>query len=240
MNKILLTGGSGLLGRKLQELFKRDRMEFLAPSHKEMEITSSVAVSEFVDSRLIVHCAAYTDVLMAQKERQRCYEVNVIGTRNLAYLCIPVVYISTDGVFDGTKGNYIEEDYPNPVNFYGLTKLLGEFEAAKTDCTIIRTSFKPSPFEHSSACTDMFTSGDYVDAIAEKILFVIKHRDRFPSIIHIGTGRKSVYDLAIKTRPKVRKITRSMINVPLPWDISLNTSLFDQTQVELAHLQHNV
>ena len=97
---------------------------------------------------IIIHCAAYTNVDKAEDESETAELINVKGTENLAKVCaknnIPLVYISTDYVFDGEKTNpYTPDDSPNPINIYGKTKLGGE-EVIKKYCEkyyIIRTSW---------------------------------------------------------------------------------------------------
>jgi dTDP-4-dehydrorhamnose reductase len=222
---ILLTGGSGCLGRELVK-----GLDCVAPSRRDFDITSKESISDWIINNgipnLIVHCAAYTDVLNAEKMKDLCYTVNVRGTSNLADIKIPMVYISTEYVFDGEKGNYSEDDVPNPKNFYSLTKLLGEFEAKRTKSLIIRTLLKPRPFEHTMACTNQYTTGDYVDIIAREILIAISsfnncHNIFTDGIINIGTGRKSTFQLASQTK-NVKPTTVEAIGVRLPKDTSLN------------------
>lgn len=215
--KILLTGGSGNLGTELRKYLDVD-----APSHAEFDITNPDIITDGYD--LIVHCAAYTDVSMAQWQKDLCYATNVLGTRNLVNNA-PIVYISTEYVYSGERGNYKETDYPEPVNFYGLTKLLGEYECAPVDHVIIRTLFKPRPFKYEYAFRDQITSGDYVDVIAPKIAYVVKNFDKFPSIINIGTGKKTIIELARQTR-EVKPISYKDTPVVLPRDTSLDLSLW--------------
>ncbi len=80
---------------------------------------------------VIIHCAVYTAVDKAEEEKEKCYDVNVEGTRNVAEACkridAKMVYISTDYVFDGKGSEPQREDKPtNPMNYYGYTKELGE------------------------------------------------------------------------------------------------------------------
>lgn len=217
--RVLLTGGAGLLGRELQKL-----LPMFAPSHQLFDILNPILPKK-VD--LIVHAAAYTDVAMAETERELCYKTNVIGTRNLASLGVPMLYISTEYVFDGEKGNYDEGDYPNPRNFYALTKLLGEYESRRTRSVVVRCLFKPRPFEHACACVDQFTSGDYVEVIAKEIALAIEKFRELPPTIHIGTGRKSTYDLAKQSREVIPITVESIGLVRLPKDTSLNSSLWE-------------
>jgi dTDP-4-dehydrorhamnose reductase len=225
---IFLTGGTGLLGTEL-----RKHLSFWAPTRKELNILNP-EINIPYDINLIVHCAAYTDVVGAEMNKQECYDTNVIGTRNLARLGIPMLYISTEYVFDGTKGNYSETDYPNPQNFYALTKLLGEYEARKAvGSVILRCLFKPRPFEHDAALSDQFTSGNYVDVIAKDVVHAINIFDSLPQTIHIGDKKKSTYELAKETKPNIIPLTIENLEKQLggrlrfPKDTSLNTTLWE-------------
>ena len=225
---ILLTGGLGLLGKEL-----RKHIKCVSPSHSRFDITNEfLKTSGYLkvhkNFKLIVHCAAFTDLVLAEKEKELCYRTNVIGTRNLASLGIPMLYISTEYVFDGEKGNYSEEDYPNPQNFYSLTKLLGEYESRRTRSVVVRCLFKPRPFKHEFACVDQFTSGDYVDSIADGLVIAIKKYEQLPPTIHIGTGRKSTFNLARQSRDVKPISVLDIKTVKLPRDTSLNTSLWER------------
>jgi dTDP-4-dehydrorhamnose reductase len=89
---------------------------------------------------LVLHAAAWTDVDEAERHEDLAQLVNVEGTRNVVSLGAPVVYFSTDYVFDGTKREpYVESDVPNPLSVYGRTKLAGEREVH--DGWIVRTSW---------------------------------------------------------------------------------------------------
>ena len=218
--KYLLVGGSGLLGSELRKL-----IECSCPARDELDITN---LSGFTGKEfdLIIHCAAFTDLVRAEKEKELCYKTNVIGTRNLAKLGIPMIYISTEYVFDGEKGNYEETDYENPQNFYSYTKLLGEYEARRTRSCVIRCLFKPRPFKHANACVDQFTSGDYVDRIAPQIVQAIRKFNDLPPTIHIGFERKSTFELASESRSVNPISVHDIKEVKLPKDTSLNSSLW--------------
>ena len=224
---ILLTGGSGLLGTELQK-----HLECYAPSHGEFDILNPPKLRD--DMHMIVHCAAYTDVAKAETEFGVCADMNITGTRKMARLKKPIVFISTEYVFDGERGFYKESDKPKKqTNNYSITKYIAEqripIDSKKS--LIIRTVFKPRPFEHPRACMDMFTSGDYVDVIAPMIAKAIKKFESWPDgnhILHIGTDRKSIYELAKQSRPDVKPCLRSDIPVPLPYDTSLNCEKWEK------------
>ncbi|GHF37222.1 dTDP-4-dehydrorhamnose reductase [Deinococcus metalli] len=226
---VLLTGGSGRLGRELRRLMP----EVVAPTSQELDVTEAaqvLSVVREVTPEVIVHAAAYTDVTRAETERAACWAVNVSGTRHVAAATTAVnaklVHISTDYVFSGEMGGYREGDTPGPVaNHYALTKLVAE-EAARSarEHLIIRTSFRPRDFAYPVAFTDMYTSQDYVDVLAPLLADVIRHaRVIQEPVLHVGTGRKSVYELARRRRPDVKSGLRAQAGVVLPADVSLNT-----------------
>lgn len=238
MAGILLTGGRGRLGTELQTLLPH----LVAPTSAEMDITDAVQVGAVVERErpaLIVHAAAYTNVGAAEKERERCWAINVEGTRNIVAAANRVgaklLHISTDYVFSGDGGNYREEDTPGPVvNYYSLTKLVAE-EAAR--CAqrhlIVRTSFRPREFQYPVAFSDVYTSQDYVDIIAPMLAEVVTHALEIEDqMLHVVTERKSVYELACRRRSDVREGKRAEANVSLPADVSLNTERFRQLQAE--------
>src|SRR5690349_19691724 len=107
MKKILITGGSGLLG---QELIKINS-GIVAPTHTEFDVTNADNVLydlEWYHPNIIIHCAAILDDKILKKEPYRVIETNIIGTSNLAIACIKhdirLVYLSTDYIYKGTKG----------------------------------------------------------------------------------------------------------------------------------------
>lgn len=217
---ILLTGGTGRLGRELRQL-----IDCHAPTRQELDITEyDPRVPR--ETRLIVHSAAYTDVAGAETNRAECFDTNVTATAALSRW--PMVYISTEYVFDGERGDYREDDEPSPVNYYARTKLMGEQQAMRAPrWLILRCLFKPRPFQHEGACVDQYTSGDYVDVIARQVAQCVKWFDegKVEGILHLGTGRKSTYELARQTR-EVRPISVNDVSVRLPRDTSLNTERF--------------
>ena len=118
---VLITGAGGQLGAALREVFP----EADARTHEELDVTAPLSVE--VD--LVLHAAAWTDVDRAETEAAAAQAANVRGTRNVVALGSPVVYYSTDYVFDGRKREpYVESDTPAPLSVYGRTKLDGERE----------------------------------------------------------------------------------------------------------------
>ena len=160
---------------------------------------------------MIVHAAAYTDVGKAQNgEQGKCYNVNVNGTRNMleAFPHIPFIYISTEYAH-------------NPQTIYGVTKRAAEklVEEHEAPCLVLRTLFKPNPFPFEKAFTDQYTQGDYVDIIAGLIVNEINHWDLRDDLRYVGTGRKTMYQLAKQTNPDVGKCSvDDFKDYPIPKD----------------------
>lgn len=220
-SSILLTGAYGTLGKEL----RKSNIDFVFHERNKFDFTNINHCKKFLKGvKLIVHAGAFTDIKKAEEEKDECYRVNVIGTKNLASFGIPMLYISTEYIFDGNGGSYNETDYPNPQNFYAFTKLLGEYEARRTRSVVIRCLFKPRPFEHERACIDQFTTGDYVEVMAKEIALAVSLFDNLPDTVHIGSEKKSTFELARRSRPEVKSCKLEEIPVKLPRDTSLNCS----------------
>jgi dTDP-4-dehydrorhamnose reductase len=132
---VLITGAGGQLGAALREAFPQAD----ARTRAELDVTRPI-VEQATGCYVVLHAAAWTDVDGAEADPAGAEEVNVAGTRNVAALGAPVVYYSTDYVFDGRKGEpYVESDEPNPLSVYGRTKLAGEREIR--DGWIVRSSW---------------------------------------------------------------------------------------------------
>lgn len=123
---ILATGCNGMVGSYLwKSVFKTDVYDLDVTNRKD------VARYDKFNPSAIIHLAAETDLEKCEKERDYAYRVNTIGTYNMTALAVkldvPIVYISTAGVFNGQKKTpYTERDKPDPINIYGVTKWYGE------------------------------------------------------------------------------------------------------------------
>ncbi|UPM54755.1 dTDP-4-dehydrorhamnose reductase [Gottfriedia acidiceleris] len=132
--KVLVTGYGGQLGYDVVRACEQHGLVVKAIGRKELDITKRESVSSIIDSYkpdVIVHCAAYTAVDHAEDDKENCWNVNVEGTRYLVVAAkkhhSKFIYISTDYVFNG-KGEspFDEDDQPDPIGYYGLTKYEGE------------------------------------------------------------------------------------------------------------------
>ena len=160
--KILITGSNGLLGQKLLHKLRQDSsVELFATSkgenrvseqngytYFELDITNQKQVAELIANKkpdVVINTAAMTNVDLCEDEKQVCDALNVEAVRYLADACAKIdahlIQISTDFIFDGEDGPYTEQDKPNPLSYYGLSKLKSEqiLQAHSVKWTILRT-----------------------------------------------------------------------------------------------------
>lgn len=140
--KILVTGSTGLLGHHVVKLALKAGHEVFATYRSrplgvgkpvKLDLLNSETVKQTIvksKPESIIHTAAYTDVDGCEVNRELAWKVNAEATREIALAATDIsahlTYVSTDYVFDGEKGLYKEDDEPNPINYYGRTKLEGE------------------------------------------------------------------------------------------------------------------
>ncbi|TSC88585.1 MAG: DTDP-4-dehydrorhamnose reductase [Microgenomates group bacterium Gr01-1014_7] len=162
MNKrqVLIFGGSGLVGSKFLEL-NAGRFNISSPPASLVDITDFNQASKFIEdsgAEVIINFAAFTHVEESEKQkndkRGLAYMLNAAGAKNVADACKilekHLIHISTEYIFDGTKSGspYIEEDKPNPINWYGQTKYFGEQNVLESGCSyiIVRLSMPYSAY----------------------------------------------------------------------------------------------
>ena len=149
-NKILVIGAGGQLARCIADIItEADEAIFL--THSDLDITDKDKVYNTIIGKrpnVVINCAAYVNIYEAEKNIVDAYNVNCLGVMYLAQACktagSKLIHISTDYVFDGEKNTpYKEDDVCRPLNFYGMTKYLGELTALKEnpETIVIRTSW---------------------------------------------------------------------------------------------------
>ena len=137
MKKILITGASGMLGSALSTKLSSDFdvYPYCKSSYNGInvldvtDIDQVYTVINFVNPDIIINCAAYTNVDLAELNKFESRQVNVSGLLNILKVSsknMKIIHISTDYIFDGLSGNYLESDIKNPLNYYGKTKLEAE------------------------------------------------------------------------------------------------------------------
>lgn len=203
--KFLVTGGSGLIGFNLLQILNELNHETYVFYNKNKPISDATIKINLLDLEsvaknirmikpdVIIHLAAMTNVDQCESEKELANSINTKATQMLAQEAskegIFLIYVSTDYVFDGKKGMYKEEDVPNPLSYYGMSKLEGEI-AVEKNCTfysIVRTStpFGFHPYRKSfpiwvienlkngndvKIITDQFTSPTYTPNLSRMLI----------------------------------------------------------------------
>jgi dTDP-4-dehydrorhamnose reductase len=268
--KLLITGASGLYGSKLAQKALGEGIDVYSSDLQsnsvfgnavKLDVSDKVQVEstfEAVKPAVVVHAATLTDVDKCELNKDLAWRVNVDGTKHITQVCQKtetfLVYISTDYVFSGEKGNYVESDSPEPINYYGLTKLLAEEivqTLPETDYFIARPSvmYGSTPSagkvnfalwlietlrkgERVKITTDQWNTPTLNTNLAEMTLEVIARR--LTGLYHLcGATRVSRFEFAKKIadvfdldKSLIDKVSASQFTWPAkrPSDSSLDTS----------------
>ncbi|MEJ5167016.1 MAG: dTDP-4-dehydrorhamnose reductase [Thermoanaerobaculia bacterium] len=221
--KVLIPGGRGMLGYAVCEYFSGKRQDFKVLDLPEFDVTQKDRVGEEIEKykpTIILNLSAYTKVDQAEVEKDKAFEVNEKGVENLCFFCskfnIKLIHISTDYVFNGKKeGEWSEEDKPEPINIYGLSKLKGEEKVKNLkDFLIIRTSwlFGPNGQNFVKTISEKLKKGEnlkvvkdqrgcptYTKVLAEAIYLMIEKNAK--GIYHFCQPPPTTwYDFAIRIR----------------------------------------
>jgi dTDP-4-dehydrorhamnose reductase len=270
MKKILITGSSGMLGSDLvrhlskfkkYEIFGLGRVKStLLPDKKQVLIDLAQPFSFKrlnLQPDVVIHTAAITDLSFCEKNPELAHTVHVDATRRLMEALefgSKFIYISTDSVFDGDRGDYTEQDIPNPLNVYARTKLLGEkalLESGSKGVTVLRTNIYGfnKPFKNSlaewafqewikrkqiSGFTDVFFNAVYTGQLAEIIEHLI-HHNLFLPILNVGSSEAMSKYAFLKSLATRLKVSESFLKpalssdfptaLPRPRNTSLNVKL---------------
>jgi dTDP-4-dehydrorhamnose reductase len=149
--KIVVTGFNGQLGYDVVKEGTSQGFDMVGTTSKDLNITDETKVTSLINDirpDAIIHCAAYTAVDNAEDDREKCWDVNVNGTKYIAEAAKSVeakfIYISTDYVYEGVGNEpYKESDEPNPSGYYGKTKYEGEkiVQSVMEEYFIVRISW---------------------------------------------------------------------------------------------------
>jgi len=184
---VLLTGAGGQLGRALAEEFARDGLVALTREDWDVTLPPPPGLEP---GSLVLHAAAWTDVDGAEDDPQGAAAVNVGGTANAAALGVPIVYYSTDYVFDGRKREpYVESDGPNPQSAYGRSKLHGE-AATGDQAWIVRSSWLFGATGHNFVRTMLRLAAERAE------VSVVDDQHGSPTYVgHLAEATRQVIDL---------------------------------------------
>lgn len=240
MERIFITGGSGLLGSKFPTI--THDYEIITTYNEnpkddavKLDITNEKDVLGKIESLnpdLIIHSAALTNVDYCEDHQKEADRINAQGTLNLVNACQEIdakfIYVSTDFVFDGKKGMYREDEKTNPLNYYAKSKLKGEEHIQNSDLNYViarvsvlygwHTNFNFVTWvinelkagNQINIVTDEYNSPTYADNAAEAILNIYS-KDR-GGLYHIaGDERINRFDFA-KNIAQVFELDATLVN----------------------------
>lgn len=225
MKTILISGGQGKFAKAIININKKYKI--LAPAKDEMNINSLKSINDYISRKKIdffIHSAAFSTPMADHKIKiEKSVSTNIIGTSNVVLACskknIKLIYISTNFVYQGTKGNYSEKDMLLPVNEYGWSKLGGECAVQLyKNSLILRVCMVDDNFPHPHAFTDYDTCFLKKSDAAKITLKLLSKK----GIINVGGKIQSAYNFAKTLNPKVKK---TRINTQIKQLIGTNTSM---------------
>lgn len=251
MSKRILIIGDGFIGKNLFEYFsKRHSTEITNRAALDVECIESIE-SFFPSPKKythIIYAAGNKDVKDCEDNPESAFSINAEAVRKLLSVVSPqkFIYLSTDYVFDGNKGNYTEEDVPNPRTIYGKSKLLGEWytQAHADDCLIVRTSgvygnycgwlkwlLEEIKHNREVVCfSDVYNSPTDAINLAEMIEDMIDLN--FSGVINlcgpVSLSRYNLYKaICRKKELQVVKLVKGFNPGRFPSNVSLNTFLYE-------------
>lgn len=201
--RLLITGSNGQLGKEFHRIGGSSNHKFLFTNQDQLNICSVDSINSYmneIEVDYIINCAAYTDVRKAEIEKERAFDINSNGVKNLVTYCeennTKLIHFSTDYVYNGNTINPIfEEEFVYPQNYYGFSKREGEkhIENSKSESIVIRTSWLYSKYGNNFVNTiinksktevnlkvisDQFGCPTYAKDLAEAVMHIIESKNR--------------------------------------------------------------
>jgi dTDP-4-dehydrorhamnose reductase len=249
---VLVIGKDGQLGSELVKLIPNSvGTSRKNNSERFLDLKNLNAIEDFILKEMpdvVVNAAALTDVDSCENNKNNALIINAKAVKSISRACSVAgtyfIHVSTDYVFDGEKGNYSEEDSPNPINYYGFTKAIGEaYALSYDDSLVIRTSgvygikmnfplFVVKTLRENGTvnCIDSYYSPIHATLLAEAIKQIIGKR--IYGILNVSGDRISRYDFALKIKETLGIETGAInlvkvvqnLNARRPHDSSLDNS----------------
>lgn len=282
--RILIVGSNGMLGQRLTESFTSSgNFELLSVSiedesaipgidYKKLDIIQKHKVKEVILDffpDFIINVAAFTNVDKSETEKETAWKINVNGVENIAFYSWTIdahlIHISTDYIFDGKNGPYSENDKPNPVGYYGRTKLASEnsIRISGTKNTIIRTNILYGPAKYGRPdfvkwvvnslrdnnviriVTDQVGNPTYIDDLVASINKIIELKKE--GVYNIG-GREMIsrYDFTLRIadyfgldKSLIQMIVTKDLNQPAPRPLKSGLITL-KAETELEYKPHTI
>ena len=217
MTSLIIFGGSGQLGKSLSSVFPEAIPYSHSSDNRKADITNFKQLKEIFQSEkpeIVINASAFTNVDACELEKERAFAVNSMGVMNIASLCreysSKFIHFSTDYVFSGNKGQYSEDSVPDPINYYGFSKSIGDAYALSLPSSlVIRTSgvygygknFPRFVYNSLNAGKTVNVIEGYYSPITSELLarsvkYLIEHDKNISGILNIAGERISRFDLA--------------------------------------------
>jgi len=223
-NKILVTGGEGRFARVL--LKHNQKLNLYFAKKKECNILNKNSIDKIIKKvkpKIIFHCAGLSRPMSVhEKNIEKSIDTNIIGTANIVKACkrknIKLIYFSTGYVYNGSKGNYSENDGTKPFNNYGLSKLGGECAVSMyKNSLILRITMIEKPFPFNKAFYDLKSNFMFHEDLVKILPKIISQK----GILNVGGPSQSVFNFAKKTKKNLKKISAKK-NSSLPLNQTMN------------------
>lgn len=217
MTSQIIFGGSGQLGKSLSSVFHEAVPYSHYSDNRKADITNFEQLKEIFESErpeIVINASAFTNVDACESEKERAFAVNSWGVMNIALLCreysSKFIHFSTDYVFSGTKGQYSEDSVPDPINYYGFSKSVGDAYALSLQSSVvIRTSgaygygknFPRFVYDNLHVGKSVNVIEGYYSPITAGLLalslkYLVGRNPDFSGILNIAGERISRFDLA--------------------------------------------
>ncbi len=223
-NKILVTGGDGRFAKVLAKYNQKLNLFFV--NKKECNILNENSINKAIKKikpKIIFHCAGLSRPMsIHEKNIEKSIDTNIIGTANIVKACkrkkIKLIYFSTGYVYNGSKGNYAEDDGTKPFNNYGLSKLGGECAVSMyNNSLILRITMIEKPFPYNKAFYDLKSNFMFHEDLVKILPKIISQK----GILNVGGPSQSVFNFAKKTKKNLKKISAKK-NSSLPLNQTMN------------------
>ena len=223
-NKILVTGGDGRFAKVLSKYNKK--LNLIFANKRECNILNENSIDKAIKKvkpKIIFHCAGLSRPMSIHENNiENSIDANIIGTANVVKACkrkkIKLIYFSTGYVYNGSKGNYSENDGTKPFNNYGLSKLGGECAVSMyKNSLILRITMIQKPFPYNKAFHDLKSNFMFHEDLVKILPKIINQK----GVLNVGGPSQSVFNFAKKTKKNLKKISAKK-NSSLPLNQTMN------------------
>ncbi|MDB4845982.1 sugar nucleotide-binding protein [Pelagibacteraceae bacterium] len=224
--KIVFSGGKGRFGKIFQQT--KNSYKIFYPTKSELDVTKINTIRSYlkkIKPKYFIHCAALSRPMKIHyQDIKKSIDINIIGTCNVVKICqeykIKLIFFSTNYVYPGFKGNYLEKNPLLPFNNYGWSKLGGESAVRMySNSLILRICMTEKPFVHKHAFTDLKTNFMFHDQLSKNLLNLIDKK----GILNIGGKIQTVYHFAKKFNKNIKKMSaKKLYGKKYPLNQSMN------------------